>query len=138
MKKSLKIIGLIVFTLILGSCSTERLVGDWDDNIKLSTKTVHFDKNKNATTITTKGEWWWINGLIVNGEHFQPSKDQEDIDLTSDSYAFKGDWFTVEKKNKTTLYIEVDENNTVAKRNIVVTLQAGNYFDGVTITQQAE
>lgn len=74
MKQTLKLIGLIAFTLILGSCSIERLTGDWDDNIKLSTKTVRFDKNKNATTITTKGSSWWINVVSVDGKYFPPQR----------------------------------------------------------------
>lgn len=135
MKQASKIFGLIVLTLILGSCSTKELVGDWDDNIKLSTKTIHFDKNKNSTIITTKGSSWWINEVSVNVNYFYPS---EGIDIHSDSFIFKNDCFIVEKKNRTTLHIEIDENNTNAERKIVVHLQCGNYFDLITITQQAE
>ena len=136
MKQALKLIGLIALTLILGSCSSDRLDGDWDDNIKLSTRAVNFNKNKNTTTITTKGEWWRITGVSVNGKVF--SSQDQDIDLTKDSYIFQSDCFTIEKKDKTTINIEVDENNTGAERKIVVYLTAGNYSDYIAVTQEGE
>ena len=74
MKQTLKLIGLIALILFLNSCKSDRLDGDWDDNIKLSTKTVHFDKNKNTTTITTKGSSWWINGVSVDEKYFPPQR----------------------------------------------------------------
>lgn len=137
MKQTLKLIGLIAFTLILASCSIDRLDGDWDDNINLSTRLIHFDKNKNAATVKTRGSSWWINGVLVNGKDFSSAQDQN-IDLKLDSYTFKGDWFTVEKKDKTTLNIDMDENHTETERKIIIHLQAGNYFDRVSITQEGE
>lgn len=137
MKQASKLIGLIALTLILTSCSIDRLVGDWDDNIKLSTKIVHFDKNKNTATVKTRGSSWWINGVLVNGKDFLTAQDQN-IDPTQDSYTLKGEWFTVKKKNKTTLNINVDENGSETERKIIIHLQAGNYFDRVAITQESD
>lgn len=137
MKQASKLIGLIALTLILASCSIDRLDGDWDDNIKLSTRIVHFDKNKNTATVKTRGSTWWINGVLVNGKDFITAQDQN-IDPTQDSYTFKGEWFTVEKKNKTTLNINVDENGSETERKIIIHLQAGNYFDRVAITQKSK
>lgn len=71
MKQTLKLIGLLALTLILSSCSKSKdemdPIGESSDIIKLSTKTIHFDKSKIATTITTKGDGWWINGEIPLG-----------------------------------------------------------------------
>lgn len=62
---------------------------------------------------------------------------KEGTNVYSDSFTFKDDCFTVERKDKTALNIEVDENKTNAERKIVIHFQAGNYFDQITITQEA-
>ena len=77
------------------------------------------------------------NGVLVNGKDFITAQDQN-IDPTQDSYTFQGEWFTVEKKNKTTLNITMDENRGETERKIIIHLQAGNYFDRVSITQEGE
>lgn len=138
MKQILKLTTLLALIFLLGSCSDEeKLDGYSDDNIKLSTKLVSFDKNENTAIITTKGDGWWINGVSVNGKNYSRLKDYT-IDVTSDSYVVKDDCFIVEKKNKTTLNIKVDENDTGAEREIVVYLQAGNYYDHIAVTQKAK
>lgn len=136
MKKSLQLAVLLTLIFFLGSCSDKNeLVGYSDDNIKLSTKLVSFDKNENTATITTKGDGWWINGVSVNGINYPRAKD---TDATSNSYTIEGVSFVVEKKNKTTLAVAADENNTGAERKMIVELQSGNYFDRVVIVQKGE
>lgn len=137
MKKLSKLISLLTLILIISSCTNtekEKPIGKWDDIIKLSTKNVEFDANQNSVTITTEGDWWWVVEVSVNGEEYGIP---DDIKLESESYIIEQDCFMVEKKDKNTLYIEIDENLSNTERTIIVTLEAGNYFDNVIIKQSA-
>jgi len=136
MKKISLLLYLFALTIILCSCSDkEEPIGKWGDIIKLSTKKVEFDADSNSITITTEGDWWWVIGVSVNNEFFHTP---EDINLESNNYIFQQDCFIVERKDKNTLFIEVDENQSNAERKIVVELEAGDYFDRITITQASE
>jgi len=137
MKKISYILCLLTITALISSCShsnKEVPIGQWGDIIKLSTKNVEFDANANSVTITTEGDWWWVTGVTVNDERFEVS---DNINVESDHYIIQQDCFTVERKDKNTLYIEIDENPSNAERIIVVGLEAGDYFDGVKITQSS-
>lgn len=131
-----------VFILILGiflisSCSDkEVLIGKWDDNIKLSTKYVELAAKADSVTITTEGDWWWINGITFKDSTYQYYQ-REDINLESDSYSIKEDCFVVERRDKNTLFIKLVENTSGKERSVNITLEAGNYFDYVKIKQAA-
>ena len=133
MKKQTQLVTLIAILLIIISCSKSD--GNWDDNIQLSTKNVKFNSNSNSITITTKGDWWWVYGVSVNNINFDIP---ETINTESENYIFEEDCFIIEKKDKNTLYIEVDENNSNAERKIVVYLEAGDYFDSVKVLQNTK
>ena len=131
-----KVIILILSVFLISSCSDKfEPVGKWDDIIKLSTKSVEFDANKNSITVKTEGDWWWISSVSVNGESFLLP---QDVNIESNSYIFKQDCFIVEKKDKNTLYIEIEKNQSNAEKKITVVLEAGDYFDRVSVTQSAE
>lgn len=131
MKKNLSM-ALFFVLVILYSCS-EKEIGKWDDNIKLSTKAVEFSALPDSVTITTGGDNWWVSDVSVNSVWFSGFKD---INLEADSYRIKRDCFVVERRDKNKLFIKVDENPLTVQRNITVGLQAGDYFDRVTITQK--
>ena len=123
---------MIVSFITIYSCS-EKELGDWDDNIKLSTKAVEFSSLSDSVTIKTGGSKWWVSNVSVNSDWFYGFKD---INLEADSYTIQQDCFVVERRDKNTLFIKVDENPLKVQRVITVGLQAGNYFDRVTITQK--
>lgn len=125
---------LIIFSSILFSCSdTKRNEGEWDDNIKLSQKLVEFNATADSVIITTEGSWWWITNVSVNGTYFHVTPD---IDVESDHYLFKQDCFTVERRDKNILFIMLEANPLKVKRIVSVELEAGDYFDQVSITQK--
>ena len=132
MKQILSITLMIVSFITIYSCS-EKELGDWDDNIKLSTKAVEFSSLSDSVTIKTGGSGWWVSDVSVNSDWFYGFKD---INLEADSYTIQQDCFVVERRDKNTLFIKVDENPLKIQRIITVGLQAGDYFDRVTITQK--
>jgi hypothetical protein len=133
MRQLLHFILLFIFSITLFSC--ERKDGDWDDNIKLSTKSVEFNAMGDSVVVTTKGSWWWVANVSVDSVYYYGFME---IDLQSDSYIIERDCFVVERRDKNTLFIKVDENPLTIQRIITVAFEAGDYFDYVTITQKAK
>ncbi len=132
MKRILSFILLIFIVLTINSCLHKK-IGEWDDNIKLSTKAVEFDALSDSVTVKTGGSAWRISDVSVNSVYFY---DFKSINFESDSYIIKQDCFVVERRDKNTLFIKVAENPLNVQRIITVGLEAGDYFDRVTITQK--
>jgi hypothetical protein len=135
MKNKLYLFYLIALTLVIYSCSNannERPLGQWDDNIKLSVKDIHFKSTADSITVKTQGNWWWVIGVSVNSVNFN---NFERINILSDNYVIKQDCFFIERKDKNTLFIKLDENLTSIERIVFVELEAGDYFDRVKIIQ---
>jgi len=123
---------------ILISCSdNEDPIGKWDDIIKLSTKNVNLTAKTDSVTITTEGDWWWINGIAFEDSTYS-YYNRDDINLESDYYSIKEEHFVVERQDKNTLFVKIFENNTGTERQMNISLEAGNYFDYVTIIQSAQ
>lgn len=132
--KRLLLLYLIINLIILYSCSN-RKDGDWDDNIKLSKKSVEFNSSCDSVIIKTGGSWWWITDISVDNINYY---DFSDVDLQADSYSIKHDCFVVERRGRNTLFIKLDENPLNVRRIMTIGLEAGDYFDRVTITQKAK
>lgn len=136
MKNILLFFSVVIIISVLNSCSDKQdLIGKWNDNIKLSTKAVEFDANSDSVIITTQGDWWWITDVTVDNETFSAF---EGVNMESYNYSIKQDCFIVERRDKNTLFIKVDENLLSTPRIITVGLEAGDYFDRVTITQASK
>lgn len=129
---------LLIITSILASCSAfDEPDGKWDDNIKLSAKKFNFVADADSVTINTKGDWWWIDGISLNDINFCYYQ-RDGIDLESDSYTLKDSCFVVEKRDQHTLFIKMDKNPTKESRVLTVSLQAGDYFDSIKVTQSGK
>ena len=131
---------IIVFLscVLISSCSDkEDIIGKWDDNIKLSAKTVEFEAKADSVIITTEGDWWMIGDISLNNNPYTFNLD-ENISPYSHPYAIIGDDFVVEKRDKTTLFIRLDENETGEERILGISLLAGDYGDHVVIKQSAQ
>jgi hypothetical protein len=130
MKKQIGYLFLAVsMTFVILSC------GRWSDNIKLSARTVIFKSAGDSTIITTKGDWWWLTGVTVDTKKFY---DFGGIDVIADNYIVKMDCFTFERRDKNTIFIKLDPNPNNLQRVVVFELEAGDYFDRITITQNSE
>ena len=131
MKKNIILILIVIFSM---SCSDSN-DGDWDDNIKLSQKELRFNSLENLAVITTEGDSWWISGIFFkDGQTF----DLSNVDTTANSFAITESAFTLERKNGNEISIKLYENTTGSERILTVRLQAGNYFDGITIIQSTD
>lgn len=135
MKRIIYFLSVITLTSIFYSCDKEDPDGKWSDNIKLSAKTAEFSSNADSVKITTRGRWWWVCDITVNDTTYY---NFEDIDLESYNYSIQENGILVERRDTTTLFIKADANKTGTIREITVGLEAGDYFDRVTVTQAAE
>src|SRR5690554_6255176 len=100
-----KIIIVILSIFILISCSEKEVpIGIWGDNIKLSTKNVELTSKTDSVTITTEGDWWWINSISFEDSIFV-YYGREDINLESESYSMIEEQFVVERRDKNTLFV---------------------------------
>ena len=133
MKRKLSIIVLIISIILIYSCTKDK-EGDWQDNIKLSTKSVEFAALGDSVIIKTGGNWWWISDISVDSVWYYGFKN---VDLQADNYSIKQDCFNVEHRDKNTLFIKITANPNKVKRIITIGLEAGDYFDRVTITQKS-
>jgi hypothetical protein len=126
-KTTIYILSILLVNLCLLSC------GLWKDNIKLSTKSAVFSGNGDSILITTKGGGWWISSISVDNKNYA---NFPGVDIISDNYVIKEDCFVVERRQKYTLFIKLDENPLIVNRIVKVVLEDGDYHDGVTITQK--
>lgn len=131
-----KAVILLLSIFLISSCTNKDPLGQWDDNILLSTKSVEFGAGADSTIITTGGDWWWIDGISFNDSTYQ-YYGSEEVDLESDSYTIAEEGFVVERRDKNTLFIKLDKNETGEERSMGISLEAGDYFDYVNVTQAA-
>ena len=133
MKKALVLKpGTLLIAIILFSC-VQKKDGRWDDNIQLSTKTAEFDTRGDSIVITTKGSWWWIVEISLDDS---TKLDFDGINILSDQYKIVSDSYVVERRNSNTLFVSMEANPKKTLRILKVFLEAGDYFDGITITQK--
>ena len=131
-----KLFFLFVAVVLLSSCHKD-IKGVWKDNINLSVKNVVFGPQADSVTITTGGSWWWIDGITFNDSSYCTQLDKN-YNPEMDRYTFKQADYVVEKRDKQTLFAKLDKNTTGKDRTLIISLQAGDYFDCVTIKQSAK
>lgn len=123
---------LIAFISTVSSCIEKvQTVGQLNDSIKLSTRRADLSASSDSIIITTKGTWWWVNDISVNGNYlvFNP------IETERESFAINGDWFSIERYDNQKLIVRVDKNTSAEERNIKITLEAGDYYDYIDVNQ---
>lgn len=125
---------LLVSVFIYSSCEKDDPDGKWDDIIKLSSKLADLEATADSVTFTTEGTWWWVIKITMNDSTYFPA---DSINLEADSYIIQVEDVVVERQDATTLVVKAQENTTGAERIIRVGLEAGDYFDSVTVTQAA-
>ncbi len=113
----INIFALFAGSFLVTSCSwIEGPIGKWHDNIKLSTKYAELSSAEDSIIITTKGDWWWIDGISFEGALFSYYH-RYDINLESSSYSIRESHFTLERRNKNTLFVKLNRNSALLIRN---------------------
>lgn len=137
-----KIILVIAFlSLLFVSCGSEENLnsysdGLWKDNIHLSEKEIILGSQKSSKEITTIGKKWWITCVRTDNNTVFP--EYETADYSTANISIEGEWFTIEKNKSDVLTINIDTNTSKVLRNLVITLQSGNYFDRISIAQKSK
>ncbi|MGM9479240.1 hypothetical protein ACS5PU_22655 [Pedobacter sp. GSP4] len=129
MKKN--IFYLLLAVLLVISCKKDPEIGKWSDNIKLSQKTASFNSSNTSLVITSETTGWWLNGITYN----QKSIDLTNVEKTAQNFVVTAPDFQVERKGGNKIVITMNQNTTNADRLLSVSLQHGNYFDGIEIRQ---
>jgi hypothetical protein len=127
-----KITTLSLFLLIFFlSCKKESEVGKPHDTIILSQKTTRFNSNQDSIIITTQGNGWWLHGLYLNHNvvNFQ------NINGAAQDFILQTSDFSIERINGKTIKIKMNENLSGAIRTLLISLEDGDYFDSITVTQ---
>jgi hypothetical protein len=131
MKKNLLLTLFGLLSLLLISCDNSNIDGKTGDEIELSQKTATFSSESNSITITTGREGWWLEAISLNNVLVDLSK----VDKLSKNFIVTNSEFQVERKDGKTIIITMSKNTTNAERVLTIGLEAGDYFDGIGITQ---
>ncbi|WP_343694086.1 hypothetical protein [Flavobacterium sp.] len=133
LKLLMSLLGIMLLSLV--SCDNDKISprkeGDWDDNIKLSKKEFNISSSSSTVTVFTENDGWWLNGIRLNNE----SVDLTKMNLLSKNFVITKSEFQVERKDGKTIIITMNQNTTNADRVLYVSLQNGDYFDGVAVIQ---
>ena len=121
---------IIFFIILVGSCTKKN--SGWDDVIKLSTKSANFSSNADSITITAEGNWWWINNVFADSNSYYYD---QDVHPESENYSIQNDYFEVAKKDNHTIFVKMDANPLSSQRRLMISVEAGDYFDMISITQ---
>lgn len=130
--------------LMLGSDKgTERdtassIVGNARDCIHLSQREASFPREGGSVVVTTRGSDWWFCSVTVDGTSY-PCDNVEDLldHHTCDTYG----WLTVSVSKDNAwadreITLTATPNDTGRPRSFLIELQADNYFDRISGTQE--
>jgi hypothetical protein len=119
---------LFILSIILISCNDNKNDGKGisPDLIGLSSKTASFSSKKDSVIISTQKNWWWFTSVSY----------QDKTNSVQGEDSIKGEWFQIIKVDNQSIKIIVDKNLTDKERSLTVTLEAGNYFDYISVVQK--
>jgi hypothetical protein len=125
----------IILLILFFFCSCEFPIGLWSDNIHLSTKSASFKANGDSITIKTGGSFWWLSDVSINNEYVQDTLKENRF---NDSFKLDLDSFRIERKDKNTLFVKAAKNKYKTQRQLLITLEAGDYFGHISINQKGQ
>lgn len=148
---------LLFFSATFFSCEETIEDGLWGDIIKFDSKKAEFTAEGGSKLINSQGDWWWICHDISTKDSTIFLDNNPDIkvemgkikgwdnpNVIYDEGAdmeikkIEGGWFTITKTSDKSLLIETKPNETDTIRSLGLTIQAGNYFDYITVSQSAD
>ncbi|MBP4137681.1 BACON domain-containing protein [Flavobacterium geliluteum] len=121
---------LIGFSMI--SCDRNE-DGKADDDIKLSKKDIIMESSQSSYTVETRSTDYWLNEIFLDGK----ATDLSTINNLDKNWIVVHPEYQVERKEDgKKIVITMNKNNSNADRILMITLQHGNYFDGIRVTQK--
>jgi hypothetical protein len=133
-----KLVFLLAAVALLSACHKDKdILGKWDDNIHLAIKSAVFSPNGDSLIIATGGSWWWIDGVQFNDSTYCAQK-YDNLNPEADTSTISEKHFTVQRRGHRMLFAKLDKNTTGKERTLIISLEAGDYFDCVTIKQPAK
>ncbi|MDX6181712.1 hypothetical protein SGQ44_05770 [Flavobacterium sp. Fl-77] len=121
---------LIGFSII--SCDRNE-DGKADDDIKLSKKDIIMESSQSSYTVETRSTDYWLNEIFLDGK----ATDLSTINNLGKNWIVVHPEYQVERKEDgKKIVITMNKNNSNADRILMITLQHGNYFDGIRVTQK--
>ena len=124
-------------TVTINGTQKDLLIGQWDDNIKLSEKEVTLSWTGDTARITTEGRHWWIDGIRLNGElYYEPTLTERETLARTGSFDVVCDWLKVSCRDYVITLIAAPNGPEV--RTFDISLSSGDYFDNITGRQEGE
>ena len=125
-------------TVTINGTQKDLLIGQWDDNIKLSEKEVTFSWTGDDTArISTEGRGWSIYSISLNGETSYLSSSEERMQFVrTGSFDVVCDWLKVSCRDYVITLIAAPNGPEV--RTFDISLSSGDYFDNITGRQEGE
>lgn len=121
------------------------LIGiDDTDHIKLSAKELLFDATASKQTVTTEGDFWWMDRTVyVDGKRIDVDDPTLKIEMgILDGFdgptplRIEGEWFIITREELKCILVEVKANPTSKERTLVLPLASGNNGQTLTIKQE--
>lgn len=131
MKKSTIYIAFLLIGISTMSCKKNN-DGLWKDDIKLSSKDVVLTSLPQSKTITAQSTNWWLSDISLNGNNV----DLSNIDKLAKTFVITQPEFRIERlEDGKKIIISMTANNTNADRTLLISMQNGDYFTGIKVTQ---
>ena len=124
MRQTYYFLSFVLLLFVFISCSND-VVGKGTDTIGLETKEVFFKSSKDSIELRTR------KGEIS-------TKDTIYRTHSLNVQVIEGGGLYVEKTGRKSIFIRIDSNLTGLERRFTTVIQAGNYYNTITIIQKAK
>ena len=130
MRQTYYFLSFVLLLFVFISCSND-VVGKGTDTIGLETKEVFFKSSKDSIEIRTrKGDDWWLTEISTKDTIYRTHSLNVQV--------IEGGGLYVEKTGRKSIFIRIDSNLTGLERRFTTVIQAGNYYNTLTIIQKAK
>jgi hypothetical protein len=131
MKPKAALLVTILMTITFFACTKKQPLGKWSDIIELSQKEFTFKSAGDSALIVAKGKWRGINGVSLDTSKINV------YSLATDAcnFIYTDANVKIVSKDCDTLFIRMNANTTSSDRTLHIGLSAGDYADGIKITQ---
>ena len=119
MRQTYYFLSFVLLLFVFISCSND-VVGKGTDTIGLETIELR----------TRKGDDWWLTEISTKDTIYRTHSLNVQV--------IEGGGLYVEKTGRKSIFIRIDSNLTGLERRFTTVIQAGNYYNTITIIQKAK